>query len=55
MRTSASRDQEPTVRQRVRLRGRPSSPRLVDVAFLFDAAPPLSLETTDARKRHRSS
>jgi len=48
VRTSARRDQEPAVRQHVRLMGRPPSPGYTDLAFPFAAAPPPSLETTDA-------
>ena len=47
-------DQEvATVRQRARLMGHPPSPRRNDCAFRLDAAPPPSLETTDALQRRR--
>ena len=53
VRLSVTRDQEPQVRQRVWLMGRPPSPRHDDFAFLLDAAPPPSLEITDALRRRR--
>ena len=53
VRPSALRDQEPVVRQRVALMGHPPSPRHASFAFPLDAAPPPSLETTDALRRRR--
>ena len=46
-------DQEPRVRQRVCMMGHPPSPRDDDLALRFDAAPPPSLEITDALRRRR--
>ena len=46
-------DHEPVVRQRVALMGRPPSPRDGAFAFPLDAAPPPSLEITDALRRRR--
>jgi len=54
VRSSARRDQEPVVWQRARLMGHLPSPRHVVLAFPFDAAPPPSLEPTDALRRRRA-
>ena len=53
VRPSALRDQEPMVRQRAALMGHSPSPRHAPFAFPLDAAPPPSLETTDAPRRRR--
>ena len=50
---SVARDQEPVVGQRAAMMGPPPSPRDDDFAFPLDAAPPPSLETTDALWRRR--
>jgi len=42
------RHQEPQVRQPERLMGRHLHLATIDLGFPFDAAPPPSLETTDA-------
>ncbi len=54
VRPSATRNQGPMVWQRARLMGHLPSPRHADLAFPFDAAPPPSLEPTDALRRRRA-